>query len=114
MKKKGYIASFENDNDENDFHHTTNNAHLQDDGILSGCLYIDTDGTWEHPTTRLVSAIANHHIQMNDATLKFTLPAIIYQTHGQAVFLNDWDDPNFFMATSLFLHCFHLVLEAIF
>lgn len=94
-EREGYAALLEPQNLENNLHSTVDDTQLQNNGILSGCLYTDTDNTRQHPTTKLVSAIANHH-QLLSQIPRSSLPTLTYQTRGHLMPLNDWDDSTFF------------------
>lgn len=60
------MANLKTDNFKNNLHHADNNIGIRDSGLLSGCLYINMDNTWEHLTMKLVSAISNHKRKNNN------------------------------------------------
>ena len=62
----------------------------------SGCLYTDADNIREHPTSKLLSVVANG--KMLDGKTGVDIPLLTYQARGDVVPLNDWDDPSFFPA----------------
>ncbi len=71
---------------------------LDDSGCLSGCLYADADDAREHPTTKLVSTLANHK---NSGTLidpAPKAPVLCYQTKSYITPLNNWENPDYFTA----------------
>lgn len=59
-KREGYIVNCKSDNFKNKLHYTVNAIGLDDSDCLSSCLYMNADNAQEHPTTKLVSALANH------------------------------------------------------
>lgn len=59
-KQEGYAADLETDNYKNELHHAVDTAGLDDSGCPSMCLYTDADNARENPTTKLISALANH------------------------------------------------------
>lgn len=59
-KQEDYAIDLETENFENEFHHLVDTNSLNDSGCLSGCLYVDADNSQKHPTTNLISVLANH------------------------------------------------------
>ena len=66
-------------------------------GILSGCIYTNTNESRQNRYLKLISAIYNfsndngaedHNNEMR--------PVISYNLYGKRKPLNDWDNPNFF------------------
>ncbi|WP_375449087.1 DUF6570 domain-containing protein [uncultured Nostoc sp.] len=88
----------EADNLENDLHHAVDVAGLNDLGCLSGCLYTDADDARDHPTTKLISALANHKDSETPIDPASEAPVLTYQSRGYVKPLNDWDNPDFFTA----------------
>lgn len=97
QEREGYAADLDTDNFENDLHYAINNVEIGDSGLLSGCLYTDVDDTWEHPTMKLVSAITNHKNKSNNNFADF--PILRYKNGGRVIFLNDWENSEYFTAS---------------
>ena len=75
---------------------------LNDIGFLGDCFYTDANDTWMYPTMKLVSAITNYQ---NEAAFNehLDLPVLTYINNGHSTLLNDWDNPNYFLAAILTL-----------
>lgn len=95
-EKQGYAADLEAENLEDDFQASIATAGLDSSGLLGGCLYTDANNTREHPTSRLLSAVSNYKRSQESADAG--VPVVIYEQKGNALPLNDWDNPNFFTA----------------
>ena len=103
-KREGYAVDLEIDNFKNKLYHTVNTIGLNDLGCLIGGLYIDTDNAWEYPTTKLISALANHKNSEITIHLISEIPILIYQSKDYIKPFNDWNNPDFF--TTAFLSFF--------
>lgn len=108
-EKQGYAADLETDNFENDLQQAMDDASLNAVGMTGGCLYTDVDNIREHPTSKLLSAVANRN--MLDESTRADVPPLTYRTKRHAIPLNDWDDSFFFQLH--FQRCFLLVSEDI-
>lgn len=97
-EQEGYSVDLEADNLEKELHHAVDAAGLNDSGCLSGCLYTDTDNVREHPTTKLISALANHKDSETPIDPASEAPVLTYQSRDYVKPLNDWDNPDFFTA----------------
>ena len=103
-KQEGYSVDLEANNLENELHHIVDATGLNDLGCLSGYLYTDADNAQEHPTTKLISALANHKDSETPIDPASEAPVLMYQNRGYVKPLNDWDNPDFF--TTAFLTLF--------
>ena len=83
---------------ENKLHHIVDATGLNDLGCLSSCLYTDIDNAQEHPTTKLIPALTNHKDSKIPINPISEAPVLTYQNRGYIKPLNDWDNPDFFMA----------------
>ncbi len=97
-KRKGYVVNLESDNFENELHQAVNVAGLDDSGYLSGCLYTDAEDAREHPTTKLVSALANHKNSGTSIDPVSKASVLSYQTKSYITSLNAWENPDYFTA----------------
>lgn len=77
-------------------HYTVNNANLNDSGLLSGCLYTDTDDAQKHPTMKLISAVTNYK-RGADVSDNVDLSILTYKNSRRPIPLNDYENPNYFM-----------------
>ena len=105
-EKQGYRADLETDNLEDDFHAATQEAGF-DNTAISGCVYTDANQIRDHPTSKLISAIANNKLLCADSVQKngnsdnavllsdnsnnaeVKAPLVIYRSKGSAKPLND-------------------------
>lgn len=95
-EREGYSVDLEADNLENELHHVVDATGLNDSGCLYNCLYTDADDAQEHPTTKLISALANHKDSETPIDPASEAPVFTYQSRDYVKPLNDWDNHDFF------------------
>lgn len=108
-EREDYIIDLDVDKFDNNLHHAINNIKISDFDLLSICLYIDIDDTCKRFIIKFVLAITNHKNKLNNNytdSLIFT-----YQNRGRIIFLNDWENPEYFMTS---FSTIFLVLEVIY
>ena len=120
FEKQGYCTDLEANNFEDNFYAAVDQTG-SDNSILGGCVYTDACQTREHPTSKLLSAIANNSLHSTvdletaasaesetvsleqKPNIGHQSPLVTYRSQGHAMPLNDWDNPFFFTAAFLTL-----------
>ena len=97
-KQEGYSVDLKANSFENKLHHTFNAAGLNDLGSLSGFLYIHVNNTQEHPTKKLILASIIYKDLETPLNLALETPIFTNQNRGYIKPLNDWNNPDFFIA----------------
>lgn len=89
------MANLKTDNFKNNLHYTVNNARISDFGILSNCLYINTDNIEEYLIIKLVLTICNHKKKSNQDV---NILILTYKNPICIISLNNWNNPEYFIA----------------
>lgn len=107
-KSEGYAMNLDSYNFKIKWHYTVKSAGLDDSSCLTGCLYIDANNAWEHLTTKLVSALANHKNARTLINSKSEMVVFTYQTKSNITPLNNWDKSDYFTTAFLSLFLFEI------
>lgn len=99
------MAYLKINNFENNLYYVINNVRISNSNLLNGCLYTNTDNTWEYPTIKLVLAIYNYKRKNNNQDVN--TPILTYKNPDCVIFLNDSNNPEYFIAFFLFLFSFN-------
>lgn len=82
-------------------HYTVEPVGLNDFGWLSNYLYINIDNNWKYVTIKLVSVLAKLKDLKIIINLLSEIPVYIYQNKSYIKPLNNWNNPDFFIAVFL-------------
>lgn len=74
QEKKDYTVYLKTNFFKNNLYYAVNSVRISNSGILGGCLYTNTDNTWENLTIKLVSAISNHKKKISNYDVNTLIP----------------------------------------
>lgn len=90
LNKPGdYTVNLESNNFKNKLYQAVDTVDLDDLICPTGCLYTDTDNAWEHTTTKLVLALANHKNFRTSINSTSKAPVLTYWIKSYITILND-------------------------
>lgn len=85
-ERKNFAANLDVDNFINNLYHAAYNIRIINFVLLSSCLYIDVNKTWEYFTVKLVLAITNYKTKSHNNYTHFSI--LIYKNNRRIISLN--------------------------